>query len=96
MIEEWPPLSCYFDKVSNDASASASERAKIIDKKLKDQLVKLLCHFVLYALMPLKVFSTAFQTHVSLIGSLHHDVYQLLRKFMSNFIDPEVIKSADT
>ncbi len=58
-------------------------------KQLKDPLVKLFCHFVLYAL---NKFSTALrnnlQTHVNKIGTLQHDVF--LQAFLSNFTDPDV------
>ena len=37
-------------------------------------------------------FSTALQTHVSKIGTLQHDVSELLRAFLSNFIDPDVLQ----
>jgi len=64
-------------------------------KCLKDPEVKLICNFVLYALKPLTLFSTAFQTHASHIGTLQADVRQLLRSFVSNFIQPDVIKSTE-
>lgn len=40
-------------------------------------------------------FSTAFQTHASCIGTLDSDVGKLFRAYMSNFIGPVVLKSAD-
>ena len=43
----------------------------------------------------LKYFSTAFQTHASRIGTLQADVRRLLHSFVSNFIDPEIIKSTE-
>ena len=66
-----------------------------IASQLKDPEVKLICHFVLYAMKPFNKFSTAFQTHASRIGTLDSDVRNLLRAFLSNFIDPDVIKSVN-
>ena len=66
-----------------------------IATQLKDPEVKLLCHFVSYALKPFNQFSAAFQTHASRIGRLQLDVCTLLRGFMSKFIDPNVLKSTN-
>jgi len=57
--------------------------------------MKLFLSFVLFALKPLNQFSVLFQTHASRVGTLHHDMNQLLRSFMSNFIDPDIIKNSD-
>lgn len=55
---------------------------------IKDPEVKLYCHFVVYALKPMNIFSKAFQTHASRIGTLQSDVRRLLNSFISNFIEP--------
>lgn len=57
--------------------------------------IKLLCHFVVYALKPLNTFSVAFQTRASRIGTMQADVRKLLHSFVSNFVEPEVVRSAD-
>ena len=72
-------------------SLITSERTK----HLKDPEVKLFCHFVVYALKLLNTFSIAFQTHASCIGTLQDDECRLLQSFLSNFIDPDVIKSTE-
>ena len=41
------------------------------------------------------MFSTAFETHASRTGTLQSDVCQLLQAFMTNFVDPEVMKATD-
>ena len=66
-----------------------------VAKHLKDPEMKLFCNFVLYAMKHLNVFSTAFQTHASRIGTLQADVCKLLHSFLSNFIDPDTIKATE-
>lgn len=41
-------------------------------------MVKLICHFVSFAMKPLNKFFTVFQTHVSRMGSIQGDVRVLL------------------
>ena len=91
LIEQWPALNCYFDRTSE--SEPHNERVQRVAKQLKDPEVKLFSHFVVYALKPLNIFSTAFQTHASRIGTLQADVRKLLHSFLSNFVEPEVIRS---
>jgi len=43
----------------------------------------------------MNIFSTAFQTHASRIGTLQADVRKLFHSFISNFIYPDVIKSSE-
>ena len=93
LIEQWPALYCYFDRTAE--SEPGNDRVQRVAKQLKDPEVKLFCHFVVYAFKPLNIFSTAFQTHASCIGTLQADVRKLLNSFVSNFVDPEVIKSTD-
>ena len=45
---------------------------------------------------PFNTFSTAFQTHASRIGTLQSDVYKLLQMYISNFVDPTVLKHVTT
>ena len=61
---------------------------------LRNPEVKLLCHFVSYAMKGFNKFSLAFQTHASRIGTLQSDVRNLLKSFLSNFIDPSVIRNS--
>ena len=93
LIEQWPALNCYFDRTAE--SEPDNERVQRVAKQLKDPELKLFCHFVVFVLKPLNIFSTAFQTHASRIGTLQADVRKLLHSFVSNFIDPEVIKSTE-
>ena len=58
-------------------------------------MVKLICHFVSFAMKPLNRFSTAFQTHASRMGSIQSDVRALLRGYMSNFIKPEILSTTE-
>ena len=92
LVEQWPALFGYFDKAAESAK---DDRARRVAKQLKDPKVKLFCHFAVYALKPLNIFNTAFQTHVSRIGTLQADVRKILQSFLANFVDPDVIKSAD-
>ena len=48
--------------------------------------VKLLCH-VPYAMKGFNKFSLAFQTHATCIGTLQPDVRNLLKSFLSNFVE---------
>ena len=48
---------------------------------------KLWCSFVAFALKPLNAFNTALQTSASKIGTLKHDISQLLRSYL-NLLDP--------
>ena len=93
LIEQWPALYAYFDRQVDIEVTNA--RVQRIASQLKDPAVKLMCHFVLYALKPFNKFSTVFQTHASCIGTLDFDVRNLLRAYMSNFVDPDVLKSED-
>ena len=93
LIEKWPALYAYFDRETS--SGTNIERAEKIATQLKDPLVKLLCHFIAFALKPLNKFSTAFQTCASRIGSLQSDVRGLLRSYMCNFIKPDVFNDVD-
>ena len=92
LIEQWPALFCYFVKV---AESEKDDHARRVAKQLKDPKVKLFCYFAVYALKPLNIFNTAFQTHVSRIGTLQADVQKILQSFLANFDDPDVIESAD-
>ena len=93
LLDQWPALHCYFDRTAE--SEPDNERVQRVAKHLKDPEVKLYCNFVVYALKPMNVFSTAFQTHASRIGTLQADVRRLFSSFLSNFIDPDVIKSSE-
>ena len=93
VIDQWPALHAYFDR-EVDIEPS-NQRVQRISKHLKNPMVKLLCHFVSFALKPLNKFSVAFQTHASRIGSLQSDVRVLLRGYLSNIVKPEVITNAD-
>ena len=53
--------------------------------------MKLFCHFVVFAFKPSNIFSTAFQTHASRIGTLQADV----RRLLLFFFYPKVIKSTE-
>ncbi len=93
LLQQWPALHCYFDRAAE--SEPGNERVQRVAKHLKNPEVKLYCNFVVYALKPLNIFSTAFQTHASRIGTLQADVRKLLHSFVSNFIDPDIIKSTE-
>ena len=93
LLELWPVLLTYFDRQVD--IETANDRVRRITTQLKDPEVKLLCHFVSYALKHFNQFSAAFQTHAGRIGRLQSDVCTLLRGFMSNFIDSNVLKSTN-
>ena len=50
---------------------------------------KLWCHFISFTLKPLNTFNTALQTSASKIRTLQHDISQLLRSYLTNFVLPE-------
>ena len=52
---------------------------------------KLWCHFISFAFKPLNTFNTALQTFASKIGTLQHDISQLLRSYLTNFVLPECL-----
>ena len=92
LLNQWPALHAYFDReVESDHNA----RLQRIAKHLKNPEVKLLCHFVSYALKVFSKFSLAFQTHTSRIGTLQSDVHNLLKSFLSNFIVPSVLRQSE-
>ncbi len=93
LIDQWPALYCYFDQQVSSTTANA--RMLRIASQLKNPEVKLFCHFVLYAMKPFNKFSTAFQTHASRIGTIQSDVRQLLYSYMSNFVEPDILKSEE-
>ena len=93
LLEQWPALHCYFDRTAE--SEPDNDRVQRVAKQLKDAEVKLYCNFVVYALKPLNVFSKAFQTHASRIGTLQADVRRLFSSFIANFVDPDVIRSTE-
>ena len=87
LLVQWPALYAYFDRQIE--VEPTSDRVQIIATLLSDPQVKIDSHFVSYA-----KFSTAFQTHAGRIDTLQSDVCKLLRAYMSNFIDPDILKSA--
>ena len=93
IIDQWPAPHAYFDREVD--IEPGNERVQRITKQLKKPIVKLICHFVSFALKPLNKFNIAFQTHASRTGSLQSDVRTLLRGYLSNFIKPEVLSGAD-
>ena len=94
MIKQCTALHYYFDGMSE--TETSNDHVQRVAKYLRDPEVKLLANFVIfYALKPSNIFTTAFQTHTSRIGTLHADVHQILHSFVGNFIDPDVIKSTD-
>ena len=66
-----------------------------IIKQLRNPMVKLICHFVSFAMKPLNKFSTAFQTHASRMGSIQGDVRVLLQGYLGNFVKPEILSTAE-
>ena len=93
LLDQWPALHAYFDR---EAESDKNARLQRIAKHLKDPEVKLLCHFVSYARKGFSKFSLAFQTHASRIGTLQSDVSNLLKSFLSNFIDVVFLGSVVT
>ena len=92
-LEQWPALHMYFDRQEGIETNNA--RVVRVAQQLRDSEVKLLCHFISYAMKPLYKFSVAFQTSASRIGTLHSDVRSLLKSFMSNIVDPDILQSHD-
>ena len=90
LLDQWPALYSYFDRQSD--IEPTNDRVQRVAKRLSDPEVKLICHFVSFAMKPFNTFTTAFQTHASRIGTLQSDVYKLLQTYMSNFIEPRVLQ----
>ena len=90
LLHLWPALHAYFDREAE----VGNDRARKIAEKLASDETKLYVSFVVFALKPLNVFNTAFQSTTSKIGSMQGDVLQLLRSYMANFVDPEVLRQA--
>ena len=86
LITLWPALRAYFDR-----ERGSNDRARRVAESLMDVDTKLWCHFIAYALKPLNSFNTALQTSASKIGTLQHDISQLLRSYLGNFIRPECL-----
>lgn len=80
LIDQWPALYSYFDRQAGIEASNA--RVQRIASQLKDPEVKLICHFVMYAMKPFNKFSTAFQTHASRIGTMESDVRHLLGAYI--------------
>ena len=86
LVTLWPALQAYFDR-----ERATNERARRVADALMDLDTKLWCYFVAFALKPLNAFNTALQTSASKIGTLQHDIIQLLRSYFANFIRPECL-----
>ena len=86
LVTLWPALQAYFD-----GERATNERARRVADALMDLDTKLWCYFVAFALKPLNAFNTALQTSASKIGTLQHDIIQLLRSYFANFIRPECL-----
>ena len=93
LIEQWPALYAYFDRQVD--IEPTDDHVQRVAKQLADPEVKLFCHFVAYAIKPINKFNIAFQTHASRIGTLRSDVRKLLRRLLSNFVEPDVLRSMD-
>lgn len=78
LIRQWPSFHCYFDRITE--TESGNERVQRVIRWLKDPEMKLFCNFVVYALKPLNVSSTAFQimsVELALYKPMHTDSYIL-------------------
>ena len=85
----WPALFAYFDREAERTTDKACVQRVVLS--LTKVETKLYCHFVAFALRPLNAFNTAFQTSASKIGTLQDVRPNLLRAFLSNFIQPELL-----
>ena len=86
----WPALFAYFNR---ELDKSDKDHVKRVESAMGKVETKLYCHFVAFALKPLNCFNAAFQTSASKIGTLQQDVCNLLRGFLSNFIQPELLSA---
>ena len=92
LLDQWPALHSYFDRQTEEEPNDG--RVQRVLTSLKSFEVKLIYRFALFALQPIKKFTTVFQTHASRIGSIQDDTLSLLRGYLANFIKPEVITAA--
>ena len=91
LLQLWPALFAYFNR---EMDKSDKDRVKRVGEAMEKVETKLFCQFVAFALKPLNSFNAAFQTSASKIGTLHKDVCNLLRGFLSDFIQPELLAAA--
>lgn len=77
LLHQWPALHCYLDRQTE--REPSDDRVQRVEKSLKSLEVQLICKFVLFALQPINIFITLFQTHDSRIGSTQEDTMSLLR-----------------
>ena len=86
LLTLWPALRAYFDQ-----ERDANDRAQRVADMLMKVETKLWCHFISFTLKLLNTFNTALQTSASKIGTLQHDISQLLRSYLTNFVLPECL-----
>ena len=84
----WPALFAYFDRETDRSDKDCVKRVATAMRKVE---TKLYGQFVAFAKKPLNKFNTAFQTSASKIGTMQEDVRNLLRGYLSNFIQPELL-----
>ena len=63
---------------------------------MESPLSKLVCQFVLFALEPLNKFSVLFQTNASRVGTMQADFLSLFRSYLSNSLEPDLIRDQDS
>ncbi|KAI6653129.1 hypothetical protein LOD99_3965 [Oopsacas minuta] len=68
-----------------------NNHVKRVTDSLNSLKVKLICTFAHFALQPPNKFTILFQTHASRIGAIKEDTLLLLRGYLANFIQPEII-----
>ena len=84
----WSALLAYID-----CEGCLYDRTMQVAESLMDTETKAWWYFIAYALKPLNSFNIALQTTASKIGTLHHDISQLLQSCLANFIRPEYLAS---
>ena len=80
----WIALHVYFDlEKERDCR---KERVKRVASSLSSIETKLYAHFVRFALCPLTRSNAVFQTKTSKISTIQSDILDLLRSYLSNFM----------
>ena len=92
-LEQWDALYAFFDHQQDQEPRN--ERLKRLIKHMESPLSKLVCKFVLFALEPLNKFSVLFQTNASRVGTMQADFLSLFRSYLSNSLEPDLIRDQD-
>ena len=93
LLEQWPAHYAYFDH--QDEIEPSNSRVQRVATSLRSVEAKLVCTFVASVLRPMNKFNTVFQTNASRIATMQQQMLSLLRGYLANFIQAELITCAE-